>query len=515
MVLRFLEERCNTFSLINQLPTEILTSIFFTLQDDASDAFHELFPPATAEELATSHSWMVITQVCRHWRRTALSTPTLWKNLDAKKIHPTPLAGWNDTIPILLIDRSRPGPLHFNCTIATAQRGEPEPEGLYKALWDNAYRLETLRISASGGFIDEAVFNILETPLHLPRLSSLQLRVGGDQAVSRNNMQPELDPGEGELPELFGGGPSNLQRLPLWSLTSWRFHTFPRLTHLSLHNQITTPTVNQFLDILEVLPSLEVLHLERTGPEIPLPTTTLPKRQIALPNLREARFLVFKPTPLNIQIRILECINVPPFVEILFSIPESDEEDLRRLLPDLPYCDSVTSINFINPDADDRDPYCTMKLQKNKLTVRTNSVAVISFLPSLGEQFPHITNILFQNTLSELKHYYSGEFNNLHSLIAITICGYRDFCEVPGLIWLLRHHGQVSNNVLCPQLSRITIYAVDVTPKNISFHGPKMLAQELMNEPLKVFYRERNKDFEVLISEERIEALDVRWTQCL
>ena len=515
MVLRFLEERRNTFSFINQLPTEILTLIFFILQDYASDTFHELFPPATAEELATSHSWMgVITQVCRHWRRTALSTPTLRKNtfIDAKKIHLTPLAGWNDSIPILLIDRSRPAPLHFNCTIAA--EGDSEPEGLYGALRDNAYRLETLRISASE-FLNWGVFNFLEVPLHLPRLSSLQIRFGGNQAVSRNDMQSE-HPGDGELPELFGSVPPNLQRLSrlsLGGLTSWQYNTFPRLTHLSLHDQITTPTVNEFLDILETLPILEVLHLERAGPEIPLPTTTLPTRQIALPNLREARFLVFKPTPLNIQIRILECITVPPFVEILFSIPQLDKRDLHRLLPNLPYCDSVTSINFINPDADDRAPYWAMKLQKNKLTVRTNSAAVIWFLPSLGKQFPHITNILFQNTLPDLKHYYNGEFNNLHSLIAITSCGHRDFCEAPGLIGLLRDHGQVSNDVLCPQLSRITIYAVDVTPENFFFLGPKMLAEELMNEPLKVIHRGPNKDFEVLlISEERIEVLDVRWT---
>lgn len=40
---------------------------------------------------------------------------------------------------------------------------------------------------------------------------------------------------------------------------------------------------------------------------------------------------------MNIQDRNLECVTMPPFVEILFSLPQSDEKDLQRLLPGFIY----------------------------------------------------------------------------------------------------------------------------------------------------------------------------------
>ena len=75
--------------------------------------------------------------------------------------------------------------------------------------------------------------------------------------------------------------------------------------------------------MLDESPCLEVLHLERAGPEIPHRTSILPKRGVALPHLREARFLVFDPNPMNFQLRILECITMPSFIEINCLLPSS------------------------------------------------------------------------------------------------------------------------------------------------------------------------------------------------
>lgn len=111
--MRLLEERRNNFSTVNRLPTETLTNIFEALQDN--HIFNDLFPPATELELAKWHSWMVVTQVCGHWRRVALSTPILWKNVHAKHVYKAldsdgeqDDGGWDYHIPILLIERSRP-----------------------------------------------------------------------------------------------------------------------------------------------------------------------------------------------------------------------------------------------------------------------------------------------------------------------------------------------------------------------------------------------------------------------
>jgi len=38
-------------------------------------------------------------------------------------------------------------------------------------------------------------------------------------------------------------------------------------------------------------------------------------------NSREARFLIFDPIPASFQQRILECITMLPFVEIIFPFP--------------------------------------------------------------------------------------------------------------------------------------------------------------------------------------------------
>ena len=83
-ILRLLEERRNTASPINRLPTETLTSIFDGLQD--YHKFHDIFPAVSQAELATSHSWIVVTCICQHWHTIALSTPMLWKNLYTRTI---------------------------------------------------------------------------------------------------------------------------------------------------------------------------------------------------------------------------------------------------------------------------------------------------------------------------------------------------------------------------------------------------------------------------------------------
>ena len=141
--------------------------------------------------------------------------------------------------------------------------------------------------------------------------------------------------------------------------------------------------------MLEESPSLEVLHFERAGPEIPNRTSILSKRCIALPNLCEARFLVFDPKPMNFQCKILECATIPSFVEILFLLPQSDKKDLYRLRRGFLFCDNVTDIAFISTFED--NPCAAMKLHsKTKLTIQTNAEGVASYLPSLGAQFPHL-----------------------------------------------------------------------------------------------------------------------------
>ena len=510
-ILRLLNEQCNTFSIANRLPKEILTSIFEALQDN--HIFNDLFPPATELELANWHSWMVVTRICGHWRRIALSTPTLWKNVYAKRVYreldsddKQDNGGRDYDIPIMLIERSRPASL--NCTVNELECGfystVEEPDGLYKALRDNVHRLEGLQLSTASS-LNETLLDILDIPLL--HLSSLQIRIKDDLIVS------EVTPKQTELPRLSGGGPSNLRKLSLWGYTSWPYNTFPRLTHLSLHEQLTTPTLNQFLDILQALPGLEVLHLERAGPDIRSRTMVLPRRRIHLPNLREARFLVSRLNPMsismNIQHRILECVIMPPSVEILFSLPQSNARDLQRLLPGFPFCENVTNITFI--PSDKGHPCAAVKLQETQLIIQADPVAIASYLPFFGPQFPHLANIFFHNTF--LPFHDASELDNFSNLITITINGTPYFQDVPPLIRFL--NDQTRSDVPCSRLSRITIYAKGLRAYYFTSLGSGSLCRELLKNPLKVVNREPNKEFEVLLIEEekKIELLNVRWTK--
>jgi hypothetical protein len=271
-----------------------------------------------------------------------------------------------------------------------------------------------------------------------------------------------------------------------------------------------TPTLDEFLDILEESPYLEVLHLERAGPKIPDQTSILPQRHIALPNLREARFLIFNPSPMNFQHRILECITTPPFVEILFSHLQSDVTDLHTLLPGFPFCDNVNDITFIS--SFEYNPCAAAKLHnKNQLTIQTNADAVTSYLSSLGAQFPHLTHIRFQNALGNLPW---PLLLNLYNLTAVTISGSLDFYNIPSLIHLLNLDQPSTGSVPCPRLGRITIYAVGLNAEHYELRA-KMLAKQLVENPIKVVHRKGDKNFEVHLVEEKneIPPLDIRWTR--
>jgi hypothetical protein len=93
---------------------------------------------------------------------------------------------------------------------------------------------------------------------------------------------------------------------------------------------------------------------------------------------------------MNFQPRTLECVTIPLFIEILFSLLQPDKEDLHRLLPGFPCRENVNENKFLLSFEDNG----TVKLysQKNQLTIQTNAEALRSYLPSLRAQLPHLTH---------------------------------------------------------------------------------------------------------------------------
>ena len=458
--------------------------------------------------------------------RIALSTPSLWKNVYARHnrraLDPDSenedgeRSTSNDeedyAYPIMLIGRSQPASLNLSCevNVLPPDHEEEEPDRLYNSLRNNVHRLQRFHLS-NASYLNQTLLDILDTPF--PHLSSLQICVEDfkerkrdiDTGLILSDVQAE----QIELPRLFGGAPSNLRKLSLWGYTSWPYNTFPKLTHLSLHEQLTTPTLHQFLDILEALPLLEVLHLERAGPEIPSATTYLPQRRVCLAHLREARFLVFETNPMNIQHRILECIATPPFIEILFSLPNSDARNLRKLLPGFPFSEKVTDIKIIPPDKD--YPCAAVKVfQKTQLIIQTGSIVFETYISSFGAQFPRLANISFQSMRLPFRR--ASELFNFNNLVTITIHHALCFLDIPPLISLLKD--QTSDDMLCPQLLQITIYASEEYYASSSLMSGRF-AEELFNNPRKVVLREPNKEFVVLLIKEnqKQESPIVRWTK--
>jgi len=58
-----------------------------------------------------------------------------------------------------------------------------------------------------------------------------------------------------------GGAPPDLRKLSLVvGIICWSNNTFPKITHLSLHKQLATPTLDEFVDALEALPCSGILE---------------------------------------------------------------------------------------------------------------------------------------------------------------------------------------------------------------------------------------------------------------
>ena len=139
-----------------------------------------------------------------------------------------------------------------------------------------------------------------------------------------------------------------------------------------------------------------------------------------------------------------------------------------------------------------------------------------SYLPSLGAQFPHLTHILFQNTLGDLPWHHSGQLLNLDNLTTITISGYLGMYDVPTLMHLLEDQSS-SGDVPCPKLAQISIYAVGLNLEKDVWLGGDLSAKRLVENPRAVVQRNPDKNFEVylaLLSEEvEMPPLDVQWTR--
>ena len=310
----------NTTASINRLPVEILTRVFEIIQVRRSSK--DQFPPRFA--IARTHdsdlseakeaisSVLVTTNICSYWREVVLFTPSLWRHihLNVQGEYPN---SWSYCPPPSVLLRSYPASIHATICVRTHQVLRPsEPTELYDSLRAITNRTETLQIAWEGRYQEGlGILDLLRYPF--PQLASLTLRI---------NLGGSGDLHPTDVPEtIFGGELPRLRRLSLWFYTCWSYHTFPNLTHISLHHQWIRPSKNEFLDLLESTSCLEFLFLWEAGPRI-AQEDILPQRRVPLISLRFAQF-TSKDSHEYYDARILECLTIPQSTRcsILYTTP--------------------------------------------------------------------------------------------------------------------------------------------------------------------------------------------------
>ncbi|KAJ3749187.1 hypothetical protein DFH05DRAFT_655895 [Lentinula detonsa] len=246
----------NLLQPINRLPPELLTLIFRQTQSHLPD-----FLPIR-DLSSSSWQWLSLLQVCRHWRGLIASSPQLWSELDS------------GILPERFLKRSSAVPLKAYLGLKLYNLSED----MLDSIASQSMRFQELHLDADSWHSSATIFHQFKCPA--PILTSLTLVTDGRDIVS------------GALPQLFSGEMPSLRKLCLKHLTSWPKGYFQNLTHVCLYdqNEITRPTMDEFLDFLSNSPFLEELALVRAGPTGMDGAAQLhspPSRTVSLPHLRQ------------------------------------------------------------------------------------------------------------------------------------------------------------------------------------------------------------------------------------
>jgi hypothetical protein len=363
---------------INHLPPELLAHIFGYLPD----AIPEPFPFPIPESF---HHWKVIMRVCRYWRTTALSTPSLWHTIHINKA--------SDEAALQSLRLSGILPLKVLCT-ADLLDGSNSHESR-NALADHALQ----------GVID-SIDRLRE--LHI--LSSLTDAHWPWKFFTRPATQLEaltiISSDEDDIgtpyvfPPIFNAAETtSLKKVVLANVSLWPHDSFRNLRHLALYDQLDEARLplHTFINILSQSPELETLILVSAGLEddFIFDSSNLPQT-VSLPFLQylEIGDWSFEMVPLT----FLKHLAFPTETTLcLWNI--GWEADLRNLLlprPDDPSllqrCTKINITCFL--DADHSCEASTLVSVKDSTIYyyASNVPPGFSTLRSLG-QFTNVTEL--------------------------------------------------------------------------------------------------------------------------
>lgn len=198
-----LKSRRNELSPAVNIPDEILLEIFLIMRDGACRS--------------TPHEWFPTIQICRHWRRVSVGSPSLWTYIHSSSPALVPL----------MLQRSKKAPLDVSFS------------GTPITILHEIERIRILDLTAPRGVLEASQAMLM----HLGREATLleELTIRGD-----HNDRPIF------TPDAFRPT-RTLRKLSLMSVQyHWDSLRFPNLTHLTLNGREAPTAVsgNRFTDAL-------------------------------------------------------------------------------------------------------------------------------------------------------------------------------------------------------------------------------------------------------------------------
>ncbi|KAJ8462732.1 hypothetical protein ONZ45_g17830 [Pleurotus djamor] len=253
--IKALKIRRNTYCAVNQLPEDVLTTIFRFVKLQAEASY-----PYDVFDSETYAQWVVLLRVCHAWHDQILDDPRFWTTINLNAPHAS-----------RMLDLSKTALLQISVTAST----------------DNEDRLWSLidRVISQGPRLQELVMDL---PDHTALCKVLS-------PISSNNSAPVLEwlsisvgRDEGRFSGAAWFGLYALRSLSLFGAplpSNTHFESMPHLTHLRIGGTradhcATTPWL---LSILKCLPNIQSIDIsELHGPDVDLnfQPITLPRLQV-------------------------------------------------------------------------------------------------------------------------------------------------------------------------------------------------------------------------------------------
>ena len=429
----------NSATQINSLPPELLGYIFSTY------VTQELrYGPAVFRtfQIPSARDATRLTEVCKHWRDVALSTPTLWAGVKCDAMKRTHYEQY------IRLSRSAALTVQmYGDAESTAELFRDQPSRIRHLLMidvrDNWTRRRDPR-------------DLLAVVA--PDLLSCTL----DLRYWPRGVCPEVSF------SLFSGQAKDLRELVIHSAKIIPLDAFPSLTHLMLHNIQGTPSLPHILSLLRRAPKLQEVCIHSNREIAQLPSPAQPPHTVTLRHLSRLSLLIQSSSWL------ISYIDVPPS-----CLVRLDNITLGALseLSQLPVCrqlaaDHLTRLGVFSRSASPiiqgwttefnielSNPECTSGLFLNISAPHSTSRFALS--ESVTSAFS--ANPLFKNVTVLWVVRQPTAFvltpSVLQTLPSLTMLGifFHHRTRVVGLGATLSAHPGSSDPVICPQLSALCV----------------------------------------------------------